>query len=70
MRTKPALRAASKTSLCSPFLRRTLGDSSVIRLPSGSDIIASTICETVCRATGLPHRGQCGTPTRANSNRR
>ena len=53
-RTYPAARASSKTSLCSPFRRLTIGAMIWILLSSGRARTASTICCTVCICTGRP----------------
>ena len=69
-RTKPALRASSSAWTCSPLRSLITGASTMARLPAGSVRMRSAICCTVCREIGLPHLGQCGRPTRANSSRR
>ena len=68
-RTKPALRASSKTLVYSPLRSVTTGARIIIRRPAGTARIESTICCTVCRSIERPHFGQCGWPTRAQSSR-
>ncbi len=49
---------------------RTIGASTVNRVPSGNASTWSTICSADWPVIGLPHTGQWGWPIRAYSSRR
>ena len=68
-RAKPCVDRSLNRSTNSPLRPRTTGASTWKRVRSGSSSSWSTICCGVCRLTGSPHCGQCGTPTRAQSRR-
>ena len=64
-RTKPCFANSRSSFLYSPLRPRTTGDSTWMRVPSGSACTRSHICFTVCAWIGLPQFTQCGTPIRA-----
>ena len=69
-RTKPCLRADSKSSRNSPLRPRTSGASTSMRVPSGQPSTVSAIWPGLWRSTGRPQFAQCGVPARAYSRRR
>ena len=69
-RVKPSARSSSSCLPYSPLRPRTIGASTMKRVPSARSITWSMICSADCPSIGLPHLGQCGWPTRAHSRRR
>ena len=69
-RVKPSARSSSSCLPYSPLRPRTIGASTMKRVPSTRSITWSMICSADWPAIGLPHFGQCGCPTRAHSRRR
>ena len=69
-RAKPSARSSSKTLPYSPLRPRTIGASTMKRVPSSCSMTWSMTCSVDCPAIGLPQMWQCGWPMRAHSRRR
>jgi hypothetical protein len=69
-REKPSARSSSSCLPYSPLRPRTIGASTMKRVPSSIPMIWSMICSADCAAIGRPQLKQCGLPMRAHSSRR